>query len=626
MKRKLKITFITWLFPKISETFILNQIIFLLDSGFDVKIFAIKDARKDIPKEDREPEKVAHPLFYKYKLFLKTKYHSSIDDLANSLYREVKAGTLDLLYFQFSDIASEVLSRKEFNIPTVSVIHDLPVVNKKSRKIIVAKFKSAFDKTTTILAISDFTKRELIKLGCPANKIVIHQMGVSPKIFRPSRSDSAKSQIRFSMIGRFVPKKGFEIGLKSIHQIKKKNPRLKITVNLVGDGILRKKLENMVRKLKLEKEVKFLGKLTQSEVIEILKNTDILLCPNITTKNGKREGLPVVLIEAGLMNIPIVATRHAAIPEFAKETKSIVLAKEKSVDSFTLAMEKVLKNYDNFISLANESRENIVKTYGITNLGKRLIKIFRQTQEKYNLGELFKTFIQSLEKSSKKQIACIFIVGSFARGDRFSKFSDLDLVIVFRDKMGINYKSFLKLKGPLSILQDKLGKPIVLQLFNEFDFYQMVSPVLLKEYLLDGKVIFGDSFFKNVRLPSIRILEIGVLKRVLFLRYLVRQKVATDLKSLKEQYEIAKVVLFLAKYLVWVKKREYPTHQLDVTKFFNAEDPHHKTIKEAVAVTSESKIPSRKIIELFINFIEEVCDEIIKVLQKRYQKINVGSF
>lgn len=626
MKRKIKIAVITWLFPKISETFILNQITFLIEQGFDVKIFAIKDTRKNTPKEDFESEKNIHPLVNKYKLFSRTIYFP-IDKLPDYLSKETKAGNIDILYFQFSDLASKVLKKKEFDIPVITVIHDLPKIQLRSFKKVISKFKTALTKATLILAISEFTKNELLKLGCPSNKIIVHPMGVDSKIFTLRKNKFPKSLIRFSMIGRFVHKKGFDIGIKAIKEVKNKNPRLNIALNLIGDGLLQPKVESLVRKLSLEQEVKFLGKLTQPEVMKVLKNTDILLCPSVTTREGKREGLPVVLIEASFVGIPIVATAHAAIPEFAAKNNSVVLVKEKSVNQLVLAIEKVLKSYNIYYSLARKNRKHLVEKYGIDNLGRRLIKIFELAEEINNIEKQLQFFTRDLKESLGHQVACAFIVGSVARREKVSEFSDIDMVIIFSGKYKISSKTLLNLRWLIKDLENKLNISITPQVFNEFDFVQMVSPVLLKEYLLDNKIFLGSSLLRKIKMPKIKNLEMAILKRMLFQRYLMRQKITTSPISLKMKYDLAKTSLFLAKYFIWIEKREYLTHRADIIKFFEKESRHYRLIADIDKVLSKpQEIRSRNINRDFINFIEKICEEVIKILQRRYQIIYVRPF
>ena len=77
-KRKFKnIAFVTWLFPKLSETFVLNQIVALKKLGYKISIFAVKDPRRNLAKEDRELERITHKDVSKFRLLGLTKYGPS---------------------------------------------------------------------------------------------------------------------------------------------------------------------------------------------------------------------------------------------------------------------------------------------------------------------------------------------------------------------------------------------------------------------------------------------------------------------------------------------------------------------------------------------------------------------
>ncbi|MEK7175661.1 MAG: glycosyltransferase [Patescibacteria group bacterium] len=398
MKEKQKIAIVTWFFPKISETFILNQIVFLIDNGYEIKIFAARDATKNIPKEDLYVEEKIHPALIQYNLLKKTTY-VPVGNLSKILTMEAQAGKINIIYFQFSDLASLVLKDGAIHIPVITVIHDIPKITIKNQKLLKNKFYNAFQNATFVLAISDFAKNKIIKLGCSPLKIIIHPMGVNNNIFSFKARKFPLHKLCFTMVGRFVPKKGFDIGIRAIEKFKKQNQNLKISVNLIGDGYLRSKLEILVNKLGLQKEVTFLGKIDQLAVVNILKDTDIFLCPSKTDSQGEQEGLPVSLIEASFMGIPIVTTSNAAIPELASINKSIVLVPEGSVVGLVDGINKVFKYHSLYLRLINQYYKNLVEHYDINVLGINLINIFdyaikinilRDTQEGFSSNRKIK--------------------------------------------------------------------------------------------------------------------------------------------------------------------------------------------------------------------------------------------
>jgi colanic acid/amylovoran biosynthesis glycosyltransferase len=626
MKNKPKIVIVTWLFPKISETFVLNQITFLIDRGFDVKIFALKDARKDTPKEDSEPENIVHPAVIKYKLINKTTY-GSIPTISSLLKRAIKDKQIDIIYFQFSDLASEILRNKKFEVPIITTIHDLPKIIPESYKILFEKFKIAFEKATIIIVISELAKKDLLDLGCPSQKIIVHPMGVDPKLFSFQSKKDHKKGIDLAVIGRFVPKKGLDVSIKAFFLIKNKYPNLNIRLNIVGDGLLRPELQNLVINLNLQESVKFWGKLNQLEVKKILKKTDILLCSSVTDIAGKREGLPVVLIEASLSGIPIVATNHASISEIALINRSIVIVTEGSVNSFANGIERIINNYDFYVKLSRDDYKKVKEKYSIQKLGEKLIDIFQRAIETNLLEKALKNFTVNLKNSFGKKIACAFVVGSIARYEETNKFSDIDIAIIIHSN-NIRYDDLTKIKNCLKKLYHATNKLITAQIFNESDFSQLLSPTLLKGYLIDGKVLIGHSFLEKIKMPTLKKLELNILKRMFFQRYLIRQQISSDFTSLDLHYRLAKTAMFLVKYSIWIKERRYITKREDIFKYWEKIERGGiilNKIKRIIYNKRDSLITNADD-EKIVNFIENICNKAFEVLKNRYGTINIESF
>lgn len=106
-------------------------------------------------------------------------------------------------------------------------------------------------------------------------------------------------------VGRLLHIKGLIYLIEAVKNINEKNKRLL----LVGYGDDRKHLENLVKKLKIENIVTFVGKVPNKEVFEYMVASDVLVLPSLS------EGFPNVILEAMASGLPIIATKVGGIPK-----------------------------------------------------------------------------------------------------------------------------------------------------------------------------------------------------------------------------------------------------------------------------------------------------------------------
>ena len=110
-------------------------------------------------------------------------------------------------------------------------------------------------------------------------------------------------------IGRLTLVKGIEYFLKAARIIVDK--RSDVTFLIVGDGPLRTSLEQLSRKLQIEKFVKFVG--YREDIYNLINIMDVFVLSSL------HEGIPTVLLEALAMGRPVVATRVGGIPEVLEQ-------------------------------------------------------------------------------------------------------------------------------------------------------------------------------------------------------------------------------------------------------------------------------------------------------------------
>jgi colanic acid/amylovoran biosynthesis glycosyltransferase len=93
---------------------------------------------------------------------------------------------------------------------------------------------------------------------------------------------------------------------------------VEVSCRLIGSGPDREMLARLIRDARLEDRVVLVGPRTRTEIADELRAADVLVAPSVRTRQGKREGIPVVLMEAMSCGLPVVASAISGIPELVE--------------------------------------------------------------------------------------------------------------------------------------------------------------------------------------------------------------------------------------------------------------------------------------------------------------------
>lgn len=407
----MKILFVVGQFPKLSETFVLNQITGLIDQGHEVEILAQKPIGKedfhedikryslidktiyyDVPNEKvgilKESFKIAlrnlfnHPiLVFKSLNFLKYGKEALFlrQVLAlKSLISQKKSLDYDIIHCHFGPNGILALILRDLGIIKGKVYttfhgYDMTTYLKFRGNNI---YKFLFEKGDMFLPISDFWKQKLENLGCEEQKIIVHPMGVDVKKFSPIKVQF-NGTIKLLSVARFVEKKGIKYAIEAVSKLL--NEGYDVQYLIIGDGPLRGELEEQVRHTNAESRIKFVGWKTQEEAISLIQSSDIFLAPSIQGANGDMEGIPVVLMEAMAMQKLVVSTYHSGIPELIANEKNGFLVPEKDSTALYEKIKFIIKNADSTEKVCLAARESIKKKHSIDKLNKQLEQYFKMS-------------------------------------------------------------------------------------------------------------------------------------------------------------------------------------------------------------------------------------------------------
>ena len=409
----MRIAFVVDQFPTLSETFILGQITGLIERGHEVDIYC------DRPRNTTK----THSEIQQYNLLERT-YYTRIP--TNFLVRIVQAV---LLFSQNFLKAPKILlravnftkyNRSRYGEPAgflkplylvipwlnnspydiilchygrnglkATLFRDLGVTQGKivvafhgydiSRYLAIHGkdiYNYLFSQADLLQPISQHWQQKLVSLGCSPQKIMVHHMGINCNKFKYIAHQVNPSEIRLVSIARLVEKKGLQYSIQAVAQLIPRHPNLEY--HIIGDGILRGGLQQLIEELNVAAHVKLLGWRKQQEVASIIEGADIVLAPSITSRDGDCEGIPVSLMESMAKGLPVISTYHSGIPELIEDGVSGYLLPEREINDLASKIEHLIVEPELRQKMGKAGRQKVETDYNIEVLNDLLVQILQQ--------------------------------------------------------------------------------------------------------------------------------------------------------------------------------------------------------------------------------------------------------
>jgi colanic acid/amylovoran biosynthesis glycosyltransferase len=284
-----------------------------------------------------------------------------------------------VLHVHFGHTGAEVLDMsRHLGIPQVTSFYgwDDTVAFNDGRW--AEKFQRLFAEGEAVLVEGGHIVRRLTALGCPAEKIFVHRIGVDLDAipFRPARPPT-NAPPRAVLCGRMVEKKGHRLALAAAARARREG--LRIQLRLIGDGPLRPTIEAEIAKLDLGEVVRVVGSCTYSQYLVELASADLVLQPSMTASDGDTEGgAPTVLIEAQAAGKPILTTAHADIPEIVRSGESAVVVPEGDAEALGEALVALLRDPSRWPAMGQAGRRHVEAEHDIHRQVERLEALYER--------------------------------------------------------------------------------------------------------------------------------------------------------------------------------------------------------------------------------------------------------
>jgi colanic acid/amylovoran biosynthesis glycosyltransferase len=195
------------------------------------------------------------------------------------------------------------------------------------------------------------------------------------------RSDSQKQASRsrrfcIAMPAFFTEKKGHVYLLEAVRLLVDRG--YPISCWLVGDGDLRKRINQHISRLQLENNVELMGFLPLEKINAMYHEglIDVVVLPSIESKAGDKEGIPVSLVQAMACCIPVISTVSGGIPELLGKDAGIMVP-PRDPAALADSLERLIKDPALRSQLAESGRKRVIEEFRVENVVGELSSLFR---------------------------------------------------------------------------------------------------------------------------------------------------------------------------------------------------------------------------------------------------------
>lgn len=408
-----RIAYLSGRYPALSHTFIMREVEALRRLGLDVETLSIHPARSEdlLTDGDREAHRTTFAVLpitaahlvrahlealrarpFRYLKTLALALRISAPGLKGSvwslfyfaeaivIWRHCRRVGVRHIHAQFAGNASEAaLLLSHFESGHASAKDDWswslavhgPV---EFYDVSVNRLGEKLRRSSFALSISDFGRSQLMALVDDEHwhKLHVVRCGLDPAAFkRNTHAGRPREEPRIICVGRLVHHKGHAVLLEAIADLMHRGRRAKVAI--VGGGPKLESLEQRSRQLGLADRVSFMGPLGQDDVRDLYEQADICCLPSFA------EGVPVVLMEAMAMGVPVVATRIMGVPELVQDGLTGLLVAAGRPGELADALERLIEDPAARRRMGAAGREDVVQGFDVNRSAEKLNEIFRHT-------------------------------------------------------------------------------------------------------------------------------------------------------------------------------------------------------------------------------------------------------
>lgn len=406
-----RVAYIMSRFPKLTETFVLYEILAMQRLGLQIEVFPLRREREPLRHDEAERlVERAHftPLICSWSLLRAHAYYLRRRPAAylGALWTLLRANFGSLRYFLAALVffPKSVLMARQMSAQGIAhlhahfashpaavafVIHRLTGIpysftahgsdlhcdrHMLSEKVAAAAF---------VVTVSEYNRRVVLAECGPqhAEKLHVIHCGIDTRVFQPRETSLRRGPQPFNIVctGTLHEVKGQRYLLEACRLLAEQG--FDFQCHLIGDGPDREQLTALARQTTLRDRIHFHGKLVRSEVCKLLSGADVVAAPSVPTSDGRREGIPVALMEALGCGIPAVASRLSGIPELIEDGVTGLLAPPRDAGQLAEALARLGRDARLRRRLGRQGRAKVEQAFDLMVNAGRLADRILHTQQ-----------------------------------------------------------------------------------------------------------------------------------------------------------------------------------------------------------------------------------------------------
>lgn len=231
-----------------------------------------------------------------------------------------------------------------------------------------------------VVAISRYNK-DVILAECGHevdDKVVVIHCGVDTTVFSPAEPDTEAGARELSIlcVGTLEPRKGQAHLVRACRILLDR--RVAFRCRIVGGAGNADAFRKQIAEAGLQSRVELLGWLARPDVAKLMRHADVLVAPSVPLRDGRQEGIPVTLMEAMATGLPVVASRISGIPELVEDGHTGLLVSPADADALADALERLSTSPDLRARLGAAGRAKVVREFELWTNAAEVVRHIRQ--------------------------------------------------------------------------------------------------------------------------------------------------------------------------------------------------------------------------------------------------------
>ncbi len=384
-------------FPKLSESFVINEIYELERRGHCIAVFSLR--KPEINMQHEEVEDLDTTVGYlpdpRVRSAIQTPgkwcvdrrvlrrmlhssspiHHAGSAYITGHLLRFVQSLEFEIdhihgHFLNWPKLAADY-SAAYLDVPWTTTAHAYGLYSSPNARLL----RLLSDKMDRVVTISEYNRRYLTEEIGTNSPVDVAHMGIDPSKFEPSGSVVSN---RILTVARFEEKKGIPDGIEAISRIQAEIPDLEY--HIIGSGEQEGVIRDRIESLGLESKVSILGYVSDEQLVRELDEAEVFLLPCVIASNGDRDGIPVALMEAMAMETVPVSTTVSGIPELIDHETNGLLVEPGNVDLLSDMLSRYFDEESEISVSQSAARQRVVEAFNVETCADELISVFRSCE------------------------------------------------------------------------------------------------------------------------------------------------------------------------------------------------------------------------------------------------------